>query len=220
MATEAYMVGRKKYGRPQALLLSNNPGFFENGKILPQGEEFKDFIILSDDNRSAIRIVPERIEQRQRMVTGRMRSYHIADKLKISTSWSGLPSRSFAQDPSFDTGEAFSPGKPTSLVESVLVDDTARPVAPFGSPYFRDQQYTSDGGAGGSDLLEWYNNNQGSFWVFLSYDNYKNLNNERNRLAEYSEVVEVFFENFQYTITQRGQNNFDYWDVDLGLEEV
>ena len=220
MATEAYMLGRKKYGRPQALLLSNNPGFFENGKILPEGEELKDFIILSDDNRSTIRINPERIEKRQRMVNGRMRSYHIADKLRISTSWSGLPSRAFIQDPNFDTREAFTPGKPTGLVGSVILDDVSRPVSPFGSPYFRDQQYTSDGGAGGADLLEWYDNNQGSFWVFLSYDNYKNLGNERDRLAEYSEVVEVFFENFQYTITQRGQNNFDYWDVDLGLEEV
>ena len=220
MATEAYMVGRKKYGRPQALLFSNNPGYMDNGKILPEGDEFTDFIILSDDNRSNIRIAPERIEKRQRMVNGRMRSYHIADKLRISTSWSGLPSRAFIQEPNFDTREAFTPGKPTGFVESVVTNDVSRPVSLSGSPYFRDQQYTSDGGAGGADLLEWYDNNQGSFWVFLSYDNYKNLGNERDRLAEYSEVVEVFFENFQYTITQRGQNNFDYWDVDLGLEEV
>jgi hypothetical protein len=214
------MVGRKKYGRPQAMLFSNNPGYFDNGKILPDGDELKDFIILSDDNRSSIRIVPERIEKRQRMVTGRMRSYHIADKLRISTSWSNLPSRSFAVDPDFETDVMFSPGRPTSLVSNVEIDSTIRPVSPFGSPYFKDQQHTSDGGAGGADLLEWYNNNKGSFWVFLSYDNYKNLNNERDRLAEYSEVVEVFFDNFQYSIVQRGQNNFDYWDVDLGLEEV
>jgi hypothetical protein len=220
MATESYMVGRKKYGRPQALLLSNNPGYIDNGKIVPEGEEFKDFIILSDDNRQVIRINPERIEKRQRMVNGRMRSYHIADKLRISTSWSGLPSRAFIKDPNFETREAFAPGRPTGFTEAVFPNGVRKPVSLSGSPYFQDQQYTSDGGAGGSDLLEWYNNNQGSFWVFLSYDNYKNLNNERNRLSEYSEVVEVFFENFQYTVTQRGQNNFDYWDVDLGLEEV
>ncbi len=221
MATEAYMVGRKKYGRPQAMLFSNNPGYIENGKIIPNGEEFRDFIILSDDNRSSIRMAPERIENRQRMVNGRMRSYHVADKIRISTSWSNLPSRSFIKDPNFEKKEAFDQGKPTSLVVSTQTGEGInRPVAAFGSPYFIDQQYTSDGGAGGADLLDWYNNNQGSFWVFLSYDNYKNLNNERDRLAEYSEVVEVFFDNFQYSIEQRGQNNFDHWNVDVGLEEV
>lgn len=221
MTTEAYMLGRKKYGRPQGLLFSNNPGYIDNGKILPEGEEFEDFIILSDDNRQQINIRPERIEKKQRMVNGRLRSYHIADKVRISTSWSELPSRAFSVNPEFQRIDLLeNAGKPTGLTTSTFVDGTERPVSPFGSPYFVDQQYTSDGGAGGADLLEWYNNNQGSFWVFLAYDNYKNLNNERNRLAEYSEVVEVFFENFQYNIRQRGQNNFDYWDVDLGLEEV
>jgi len=220
MASEAYMVGRKKYARPQALLFSNNPGYISNGKRLPQGEEFQDFIILSDDNRDSIRMSSDRIEKRERMVNGRMRSYHIADKLRISTSWSALPSRSFSVQPEFSTSEAQNPGKVTNLVETTDVSGDIRPVKAFGSPYFKDQQYTSDGGAGGADLLEWYNNNQGSFWVFLSYDNYKNLNNERNRLAEYSEVIEVFFDNFEYSVDKRGATNFDYWNVSLGLEEV
>jgi hypothetical protein len=220
MASEAYMVGRKKYSRPQALLFSNNPGNIVNGKRIPDGEEFTDFIILSDDNRSSISINVERIEKRERMINGRMRSYHIADKLAISTSWSALPSRSFNVQPNFSTSEAQNPGKITNLVQETDVNGDTRPVKPFGSPYFKDQQYTSDGGAGGADLLEWYNNNQGSFWVFLSYDNYKNLNNERNRLAEYSEVVEVFFEGFDYKVDQRGATNFDYWNVSLSLVEV
>jgi len=224
MATESYMVGRKKYFRPQALLFANNPGYISNGKIVPDGEEFRDFIILSDDNRGSIDIAPERIEKRERMVNGRMRSYHIADKLKISVSWNNLPSRSFSVDPAFST-DVFNEGKPTSLVTSADDEDEegnaiTRPVKSFGSPYFKDQQYTSDGGAGGADLREWYNNNQGSFWVFLSYDNYKDLNNERNRLAEYSEVVEVFFGNFDYSVQKRGGTNFDFWNVSISLEEV
>jgi hypothetical protein len=36
----------------------------------------------------------ERIENRERMVSGRMRSKHIADKYTFSTSWEMLPSRS------------------------------------------------------------------------------------------------------------------------------
>jgi hypothetical protein len=220
MASEEYMIGRKKYLRPQALLFSNNPGYISNGKRIPQGEEFEDFIILSDDNRDSIRISLDRIEKRERMINGRMRSYHIADKLRISTSWSQLPSRSFSVQPEFSSNDEENPGKITNLVESTQVDEDIRPVKAFGSPYFKDQQYTSDGGAGGADLLEWYGKNQGSFWVFLSYDNYKNLNNERNRLTEYSEVVEVFFDDFEYSIEKRGGTNFDYWNISLGLEEV
>lgn len=220
MASEAYMVGRKKYSRPQALLFSNNPGYISNGKRIPDGKELEDFIILSDDNRAAISISSERIEKRQRMVNGRMRSYHITDKLRISTSWSALPSRAFSVVPEFSTVDSNNPGKITNLVTSTIVEEDERPVKSFGSPYFKDQQYTSDGGAGGADILEWYNNNPGSFWVFLSYDNHKNLNNERNRLAEYSEVVEVFFGSFEYSVDKRGGTNFDYWDVSLALEEV
>jgi hypothetical protein len=220
MASEEYMVGRKKYSRPQALLFSNNPGYISNGKRIPDGEELEDFIILSDDNRAAISMATQRIEKRQRMVNGRMRSYHIADKLRISTSWSALPSRAFSVVPQFETEDDESLGKIENLITSAEVGGTQRPIRSFGSPYFKDQQHTSDGGAGGADLLEWYNNNQGSFWVFLSYDNHKNLNNERNRLAEYSEVVEVFFENFDYTIDKRGATNFDYWSINLSLEEV
>ena len=53
------------------------------------------FLILSDHNRGELQFSPIRIEQRQRTVNGRMRSYHIAAKLTISTSWDMLPSRSF-----------------------------------------------------------------------------------------------------------------------------
>ena len=174
MASKEYMVGRKKYARPQGILFANNPGYIVDGFRIPEGDEFRDFIILSDDNRSPIDIAPDRIEKRERTVNGRMRSYHIADKLVISTSWNNLPSRAFNVEPDFSTF-GFEQGKVTNLVTSVEVDGDTRPVKPFGSPYFKDQQYTSDAGAGGAEILEWYNNNQGSFWVFLAYDNYKNL---------------------------------------------
>ena len=39
--TDAYMSGRKKYGRPQAILFSNNAGILsESGKFIPDGYEF------------------------------------------------------------------------------------------------------------------------------------------------------------------------------------
>ena len=239
MASKEYMVGRKKYFRPQGLLLANNPGYIANGFRIPEGNEFEDFIILSDDNREPINIAPDRIEKRERTVNGRMRSYHIADKLVISTSWNNLPSRAFNVEPVFlredeNSGGFVNFGEPvgkiTNLVENVEIDGTNRPVKPFGSPYFPDQQYTSDGGAGGAEILEWYNNNQGSFWVYLAYDNYKNLSDDISagqivttkyqRISSYADIVEVFFGSFDYSIESRGGTNHDFWNISMSLEEV
>lgn len=226
-AQESYILGRKQYARPQAMLFSNNPGFVVDGKRYPEGDEFTDFIILSDDNRGSIQVNNQRIERRERTVNGRMRSYHIADKLRFTTEWTNLPSRAFDVIPEFETAspsegteQEFATGKITNLVTSIEIEGSERPVKSSGSPLFRDQQFTSDAGAGGADMLEWYKNNQGSFWLFLSYDNHYNLNNERNRLKEYSEVVEVFFELFDYTIERRGGNNHDFWNVNITLDEV
>jgi len=221
MATENYMAGRKQYKRPQALLFANNSGYLseDTGARIPEGNEFEDFIIISDDNRAAIDIQIERIENKQRTVNGRMRSYHIADKINISTSWENFPSRAFSVVPTFTTGGA-EPGEINNLVTSTNVKGTVRPVKSSGSPFFKDQQYTSDGGAGGADLLEWYRNNQGSFWIYLSYDNHYNLGNERDRLREYSEIVEVFFNSFDYSVQKRGGDNHDLWTVSLSLAEV
>jgi hypothetical protein len=163
-----------------------------------------------------------------------MRSYHIADKAIISTSWINLPSRAFNVEPQFQTlqGEELEipTGKITNLVDFVEIDETERPVKPFGSPYFKDQQYTSDGGAGGAEILDWYNNNQGSFWVYLAYDNYKNLSDDfagseliktkYEKLANYAEVIEVFFASFNHSIESRGGSNHDFWNINLSLEEV
>jgi hypothetical protein len=196
-----YMGGRKKYARPQAILFSENPGTVtESGKRLPDGyelgsEEGSDgsFLILSDHNRGPIGIKVDRIEKRERMINGRMRSYHIADKLSISLSWDLLPSRAFSSSPSFDeTGASQS-----------------------------SDQYTADGGAGGADLLEWYENHVGPFWVFLSYDNPENFStNKYGRLAEYSQVVEMYAADFSYSVQKRGATNHDLWNVSITLEEV
>jgi len=194
-----YMGNRKKYQRPQGLLFADNPGKIEDGIYVPNGNEFEDFIILSDDNRGPISVDFDRIEQRQRMINGRMRSYHIADKIKIGTSWSNLPSRAF-----FDGPGSIDEDGNTSLQTKKTQKD-----------------YTSDGGAGGVDILDWYESHQGSFWVYLAYDNYSNFATETfDRLGQYNQIVEVFFSGFDYTIQKRGGNNFDFWDISLDLEEV
>ena len=68
MATSAYMSGRKKYNRPQALLFSNNPGSVIDGKYVPDNNEFgnsgnssQEFIIVSDHNRGPLDFGVQRI---------------------------------------------------------------------------------------------------------------------------------------------------------------
>lgn len=215
----AYMAGRKKYGRPQAMLWSENSGTLSNGLYLPNGYEIgavpgtqveesslNQFLILSDDNRGEIMMEPERIEKRERMINGRMRSYHVADKLKISTSWQMLPSRSYALSPEFNTANGSSAYNGMS-----------------GKPSSSDMQYTTDGGAGGVEMLDWYENHNGSFWVYLAYDKYDNFGKDDNaygHLAQYNQVVEVFFSSFQYTIVKRGNSNYDFWNINVTLEEA
>jgi hypothetical protein len=51
-----------------------------------------DYIFLTDDNRSDLQLSIQRIEYKKRMINGRMRSYHIADKKSFSTTWADIPS--------------------------------------------------------------------------------------------------------------------------------
>lgn len=214
-----YMAGRKKYGRPQAMLWSENSGTLSNGLYIPNGyeigadigtqvdnESLNQFLILSDDNRSEIAIDQERIEKRERMINGRMRSYHVADKLTISTSWNMLPSRAYALSPDFNSSNGLS-----SYNES------------YGKPTGADSQYTSDGGAGGVEMLDWYENHKGSFWVYLAYDKYSNFGKNDaayGHLSQYNQVIEMFFSSFQYTVVKRGNSNYDFWNVSVTLEEA
>jgi hypothetical protein len=221
--TAAYMAGRQKYQRPQAMLWANNPGTLvlsdpedaESSSIyVPAGYEIgaktstvtnidttlvDDFIILSDDNREALKFDIERLEQKERMINGRMRSYHVADKLTLSTAWNTLPSRSYASLPDFNVGTGKSPSYNSNTAE-----------------------FTTDGGAGGAEILNWYETHKGSFWVFLSYDKHTNFGNDadaKNHLPEYSQVLEMFISSFDYSVNKRGQN-FDFWDISVTLEEV
>lgn len=218
MASLEYIKGRQKYGRPQAMLWANNPGTIvedeetEEFFHVPLGNEINssaydpfqenEFLILSDHNRSNLDFSTERIENRKRMSNGRMRSYFIADKINISTSWEMLPSRSYFAYPDFNQN-----GK---------------------SPYnkINNEEHTADGGAGGVDLLDWYEKHSGSFWVYLSYDkhiNFRNIENpdeEYGNLNKYSQIIEVFFSQFTYNVVKRGGSNFDFWDINVNLEEV
>lgn len=210
MASNSYMTGRKKYARPQGMLWSESKPVLDNGFYLPQGYEINSdspnaaletFMILSDHNRDPLEFKVNRIENRQRTINGTMRSYHIADKLELSASWTMLPSRSFMASPEFNTES----GK--SLMTGV-----------------NNEEYTVDGGAGGAELLDWYESHKGSFWVSLAYDKYTNIDDsvaeKYSSLDRYNQVVEMFISDFSYSVEKRGSSNFDFWNVSVTLEEV
>lgn len=215
MTNSTYMVGRKKYQRPHGILWSNNAGTLNNGLYVPNGYEvgadippgtsedlIDQFLVLSDHNRGEMQFTTQRIEQRQRTINGRMRSYHIADKIVFSVSWQNLPSRSYYKNPNFNSS---------------------------GISAYKGQtgEFTADGGAGGVDLLKWYQSHEGPFYMYLSYDRYDNFGPTEEdedaaytHLNQYNEIIEVYFSNFDYSVTKRGQGNFDFWNINVTLEEV
>lgn len=212
MATQDYLKGRQKYGRPQGMLWSENDGYInENGKVIPNGYEINvnktgisegtedkldAFIILPDHNRSPIDVKTDRLEQRRRMVNGRMRSFHLADKRSISISWDMLPSRISDNLPQFDSTTG-------------AIDASA------------GNSYVVDRGAGAVDILDWYENHTGSFFVFLAYDKLNNFDGkDYDRLNEYNEVIEMYISDFSYTVVNRGSNTHDFWNISVSLEEV
>jgi hypothetical protein len=236
------MQNRKKYSRPQAVLFADNPGTVVSYTYqvdgvektsnfhIPLGYEYNNaqgedpsFIILSDDNRSSINFSTNRLEKRERMINGRMRSYHIADKVNIDVSWNMLPSRAFRVNPEFDDS-----GEATGLVTSVNHDNNVstpnKNVVSSGSLFYKDQQFTTDGGAGGADIFDWYKNHQGPFYVYLAYDNYRNFTSDDPyaNLDKYNEVIEVYFSRFDYSVERRGSvaSGYDFWNITMSLEEV
>ena len=209
MSTSAYLSGRRRYSRPQAILWADNPGTLSNGLYVPIGLEvgastdetdpnlLDQFIVLSDHNRGDMQFTNQRIEQRQRTINGRMRSYHIADKLSMSVSWDMLPSRGYSAFPGYDTD--------TGISEYTKSQD----------------EYTVDGGAGGVELLDWYENHSGPFWMYLAYDKYSNFDSDKyQHLSEYNQIIQVYFADFSYTVVKRGGANHDLWNISVTLEEV
>lgn len=202
-ATSSYISGRRKYARPQAMIWANNFGTISEGVRFPIGNEKEDFIILSDHNRGEISIAQQRVETRQRMINATMRSYHVADKITISCSWNRLPSRSYSRNVNFNMAG-----------QSTLDGAT---------------EYTVDGGAGGVELLDWYENNSGPFYVYLAYDKYNNdsfkvagnvTDESFNYLSIYNDVRLMYFSSFDYSIEKRGGTNFDFWNISVSLEEA
>lgn len=201
---------RWKYTRPNFITLSNNQGrYFQDGALrswLPEGEEGKDFIFVSDHNRSSANISNSRIGNNKRMINGNMRSYHIADKVTLPLSWEDLPSRAYSDLEGYPAWKA----EQVSGIHTIC-------------------KFTVDGGAGGGELLNWHLKHPGSFWVFMNYDSNTNPSvPESISTAGYSRVFEMIITDFSYDITRRSHGYqvgnsiyaVDLWDVSMTLEQA
>jgi hypothetical protein len=199
MATSNYINGRSPYTRPQAIIWTKELPLIDSttGNLTVDGVEGADFLILSDHNRSELSFSQQRIENRKRMINGSLRSYHIANKTTMSWSWDMLPSRPFNKDPQFN----LSTGLPTATGL---------------------EKYIVDGGAGGVDLIDWYTENTGSFYSILSYDRYDKFASAGQylHLSQYSDILEVNFASFDYSVIKRGGTTHDFWNISVSLEEV
>lgn len=200
MSSAQYAQNRRKWNRPQGLLFANEPGILDGTVYVPQGLEKEDFIVLSDHNRAELDLGFQRIEDRRRMINGTMRSYFVADKRTLSTSWNMLPSRSASDN------------------ETYGFDGKLERLADGRYP----QIYTVDGGAGGTELLDWYETHSGPFWVFMAYDKYTAFAgaDKYSQLDKYSEILHMYISSFSYSVVKRGQNMMDLWNVSISLEEV
>jgi len=138
------------------------------------------FYYLTDDGRSDLQVSLERIEYKKRMINGRMRAYHVADKKSFSMSWEDMPTSK------------------TIISEHRTTAGRANIAA-------------------AKELLEWYEDHTGSFYLSLVYDNTQAAVDVplKYRLETYN----VFFEDFSYTVKMRGPTH-DLWDVSINLVEV
>jgi hypothetical protein len=207
------------FGRPNFMTFSNNQGryFYENPNDLnstklwlPEGQENVDWIIVSDHNRSSAPFNVDRLGTNKRMINGKLRTYHIADKLNLQVSWKDLPSRAYSTLEGYPDWKAYEDSK-----------NSASPLEPV-------VKFTVDGGAGGVELLKWYQGHHGSFWVFFSFDAVPVPLPSNIVFQGYGRVYEMIMTEFDYDMTKRSQGfqcgldmlYLDLWDVSMTLEEV
>jgi hypothetical protein len=184
----------KRWYRPSIMAFSDSLPTLNAETGILQGT----FNYLTDDNRSSLQISFDRIEYRQRMINGRMRSYHVADKKTYSVSWTDLASRSI--DPNRKTldfiSEKYYNNAGTEIVNNVFM--------------------------AADEMLEWYEDHPGEFYMILSYDKqhaFGDTATDYNKITYACEIVPVFFDSFSYSIDKRGQYN-DLWSVSMTLVEA
>lgn len=193
------------HGRPNGITFSENPGrwFGDNELWLPEGKELSEYLIISDHNRSTIPFIPDRIGYTRRMINGKLRSYHVVDKLKTTVSWDDIPSRAYSTLGGYEYWS-----KPENKSSCA--------------------KFTVDGGAGGVEMLKWWQEHHGSFWVFFSIDAVPVQIPNTALFQGYARVYEMQITDFDYEINKRSPGfatdgvtyYLDLWNVSMTLEEV
>ena len=169
----------QKYLRPSLIIWSENEPELGTGDNAGKWDLGTKYLYISDNNRAELSVSFERIEYKQRMINGTMRSYHVADKKNFSTSWEKLPSRK------------------TQVTEYDI--------------------NTRNKFAGGQEMLKWYEEHTGDFWMLLVYDVDSTVST--GDIKKNVETVNVFFGDFSYNVVDRGQTT-DLWNINLSLVEV
>lgn len=232
MSNAATIAARRAYTRPQGVLFSDSPWEIDlttvNGSSTGTGyfkppestyNEFADFLILSDHSRSPLDFKADRVETRERMIDGSMRSYWVADKRTLSTSWSLLPSR------------AWYIGQNNNItLDKPLTADGGAGGNELLEWYRRHR--------GSFYVLLSYDRYPINEYARLPDSELINyLDQPFLHLDQYTEQYEMFFSSFDYSVEKRSQNvqrtlrdlnndeytttiSFDLWNVSLSLEEV
>jgi hypothetical protein len=176
----------KRWLRPSIMAFSENLPTYDS-----EDEAFvADFKYLTDDNRSPLSVGFERIEFKDRMINGRMRSYHVADKKIFTVSWDLIPSRS--------------------------IDPDIKNLDFISEKFYQEQTLTNENFLSADEMLEWYEENTGEFYLILSYDKQHVFGNDYRKISALCDIVPVFFDEFSYSVETRGQYN-DLWSVSMSL---
>jgi len=180
------MALEKKWLRPSLIIFCENEPMYTDS-VWNLGENY---LYLTDDNRDPVQVTYSRIEYKQRMITGRMRSYHVADKRSFSTAWTNLPSRSKDSERKY-----ISEHETTSS----------------SSKYAAGQEL--------KEWYETYTGDFWILLVYDGKQYNSTSNNVAASSESQIEKFQVFFEDFNYDIVKRGQFN-DLWDVSVDLVEA
>lgn len=169
------------------MIWSDKRFILHNGHYVPEDlVEGEDFVVVTDHSRAPLEIEPERIEARSRMINGTSRSYHTADKTRLVTSWSLLPSRISVEPIVFDqvTGEKIAGGC----------------------------SHVVDSGTAATDIKQWYDTHPGPFYVYLSFDH----GSETDTLETYDAELFMYFDSASFTLEKRGLYDMWNVSVSLG----
>lgn len=182
----------KRWYRPSIMAFSANIPTLNTTTGALEGT----FKYLTDDNRSSLEVNFDRIEYKQRMINGRMRSYHVADKKNYSVSWDQVPSRSI---------------NPNNTAIDFITEK-----------YYQGTTLVNDAYMAADEMLEWYEDHTGEFYLILSYDKqhaFGSQNADYNKITAACEITPVFFDSFSYSVNKRGPD-YDLWSVSMTLVEA